>query len=378
MKTLLFLTGGPYFWPHQKTVRLKYELLSEHFQGFIVSFVSRREWRRVPIGRFELIGRPISGRIYGVLPLRLLLRVLSTIVAGLRLRLTRRRFDVIIASDPFVTGLLAWVLSLLTGAKFIVEVNNDFQSPANWGVASRNLVTVLKATYVRLVTPFVLNRAHGVRLLYATQVAGFPGLTNPGKYACFPDFVATRLFGPDVSNPRRILFVGHPWHTKGVDLLLRAFNTVSPEYPAWTLRIVGYLPEKERYRPLFEANPRIEFVGPVMPDDIVSLVADCSLFVLPSRSEGMPRVLIEAMASGKPIIASRVGGIPHYVHHDETGLLFDSEDLEGLTRVLRRALQDPDRLRLIAERGARHAREELSDTRYAEEMRRLVVGVATS
>ena len=41
MKTLLFLTGGPYFWPEQETVRLKYELLSAHFEGFVVSFVSR-------------------------------------------------------------------------------------------------------------------------------------------------------------------------------------------------------------------------------------------------------------------------------------------------------------------------------------------------
>ena len=378
MKTLLFLTGGPYFWPHQKTVRLKYELLSEHFQGFIISFVSRPEWRRVAIGRFELIGRPVSGRTYGVLPLRLLLRVAFTIAVGLRLRLTGRRVDVIIASDPFVTGLLAWVLSVLTGTKFIVEVNNDFQSPANWGVRSLNLVTFLKSAYVRLVTPFVLNRAHGVRLLYPAQVAGFLGLKAPGKYACFHDFVATRLFVPDASDSRRILFVGHPWYTKGVDVLLRAFAAVSPEFPEYSLRIVGYLPEREQHRALFEGNPRIEFVGPVMPDAVMNEMHGCSLLVLPSRSEGMPRVLIEAMASGKPIIASRVGGIPHYITHGETGLLFERDDTETLAKLLRELLGDPAYRHLLGERGLRHASAHLSDVRYADGMARLIAGVAAS
>ena len=372
MKTLLFLTGGPYFWPEQETVRLKYDLLSEHFEGFIASFVSRSEWQQASLGRFELVGRPTLGWVYNVLPLRLLLRILFTLTTGLRLHFFRKRLDVIVACDPFLTGLLAWVLSVITRARFVVEVNNDFQSVANWDVRSLNLLTFLKATYVRVVAPFVLNRAHGVRLLYRTQVEGFRGLRDPHKYACFHDFVATRLFRVDGSEPKRILFVGHPWYTKGVDLLLQAFNAVSPEYPDYMLRIVGYLPEKEENRALFEGNPRIEFVGPVMPDVVIRLMADCAVFVLPSRSEGMPRVLIEAMAAGKPIIASRVGGIPHYIEHGQTGLLFERDDVESLTKLLREVLANGEYRRRLGQTGSSYAREFLSDRRYAEGMARLI------
>jgi glycosyltransferase involved in cell wall biosynthesis len=375
VKTLLILTGGPYFWPHQRTVRLKYELLSEHFHGFILSFVSRKEWRRARVGRFELIGRWTSGRVYGMLPLRLLLRVLFTLGAGLRVHFLRKRIDVIIAPDPFLTGMLAWILSLVTRARLIVEVNNDFQSPANWGVESLNLLTFLKSAYVRLVTPFVLNRAHGVRLLYPTQLAGFRRLRAPDKYVCFHDFVATRFFVPDTSDPRRVLFVGHPWYTKGVDVLLRAFAAVSPEYPDYSLRIVGYLPEREEHRALFEGNPRIEFVGPVMPDAVIEQVRECSVLVLPSRSEGMPRVLIEALASRKPIVASRVGGIPHYITHGETGLLFEREDVETLAKLLRELLGDPAHRHELGARGMRHANVHLSDERYVDSMARLIAGV---
>jgi glycosyltransferase involved in cell wall biosynthesis len=376
VKTLLFLTGGPYFWPEQETVRLKYELLSAHFEGFVVSFVSRVEWKRASIGRFELIGRPTFGRIYNVLPLRLLLRLVFTLTSSLRLHFSRRRIDVIVASDPFVTGLLAWILSLITRARFVVEVNNDFQALANWGVRSLNLLTILKTAYVRLVAPFVLNRAHGVRLLYRTQVAGFRGLRDPGKYACFHDFVATSLYGASAGEARRILFIGHPWYTKGVDVLLRAFNAVSPEYPEYTLRLVGYLPEKDENRALFAENPRVEFVGPVMPDAVIRLMSDCAVFVLASRSEGMPRVLIEAMVSGKPIIASRVGGIPHYIQHGLTGLLFERDDVQSLTKLLRDVLSSDDYRRGLGENARRYAREQLSDRRYTEGMVRLITAVA--
>src|SRR6185503_18579900 len=199
---------------------------------------------------------------------------------------------------------------------------------------------------------------------------------HPGKYACFHDFVATSLYGASAGEARRILFIGHPWYTKGVDVLLRAFNAVSPEYPEYTLRLVGYLPEKDENRALFAENPRVEFVGPVMPDAVIRLMSDCAVFVLASRSEGMPRVLIEAMVSGKPIIASRVGGIPHYIQHGLTGLLFERDDVQSLTKLLRDVLSSDDYRRGLGENARRYAREQLSDRRYTEGMVRLITAVA--
>jgi glycosyltransferase involved in cell wall biosynthesis len=112
-----------------------------------------------------------------------------------------------------------------------------------------------------------------------------------------------------------------------------------------------------------------------MPDAVIRLMAECAVFVLPSRSEGMPRVLIEAMAAGKPIIASRVGGIPHYIEHGQTGLLFDRDDVESLTKLLRDILASTEYRRRLGQTGSRYAREYLSDTRYAEGMARLITAV---
>jgi glycosyltransferase involved in cell wall biosynthesis len=374
VKTLLFLTAGPYFWPHESMIRMRFELLSEHFDGFILSYVSRHEWRRVNIGRFELNGYRIPPVLYRFFLTRQLLRTLFVLSRALTLHVRERRIDAIVAYDVFGTGVLGYILSRLLGARLVVEVNNDFGNKANWNVKSWNLITYLKSTWVRFVGAFVMNRADAVRGIFPGQLRGFTRLRPSTRVEYFHPCVATSLFRrePIVNPARRILFVGRPFYLKGVDLLLRAFNDIADEFPDFTLRIVGHLPEKDEYRHLFEGHPQIEFFGSVMPDKVLDLAADCYVLVLPSRSEGMPRVLMEAMASGRPIIASSVGGIPHYIRHAETGVLFEREDVEGLKKALREVLSDEEYATRLGRAGRRYVLEELSDRRHVEAMTRML------
>ena len=203
MATLLVLTAGPYFWVNQRPATLKYELLSEHFDGFILSFISRKEWRRAKIGRFELVGRPISTRLYGIFLVRLLVRIVFILGTALRLHYWRKRLDVVLAPDPFMTGLLAYVIGKLTGARVVVEVNNDFANSDNWGTDMPVLVRRLKALWVSRVGTFTMRRAHCVKLLYPTQVDAFYRASDPGQIACFHDFVATSHFEPKPPAPLR-------------------------------------------------------------------------------------------------------------------------------------------------------------------------------
>ena len=373
VKTLLFLTAGPYFWPKEAMTRMRFELLSEHFDGFILSYVSRHEWRRVTIGNFELNGYCVRPALYGFFLTRQLLRTLFVLSRALTLHVRRRRIDAIVAYDTFGTGVLGYILSRLIGARLVVEVNNDFRNKANWNVQSWNLIAYLKSTWVRFVGPFIMNRADAVRAIYPGQLDGFERLRPSTRVEYFHPCVATSLFRDPLQNPaRRILFIGRPFYLKGVDLLLRAFNDIAEEFPEFTLRIVGHLPERDEYRHLFEGKPRIEWYGSVMPDKALELAADCHVLVLPSRSEGMPRVLMEAMASGRPIIASSVGGIPHYIRHGETGVLFEREDVEGLKKALRDVLSDDDYATRLGRNGRRYILEELSDRRHVEAMTRML------
>jgi glycosyltransferase involved in cell wall biosynthesis len=370
--TLLCLTSGPYFWTHQRTTRAKYEALSERFQGFVLSFVCRGVSSE-RIGTFDLVVRPVGARLYGNPIVRAIVRAVFFIAASLRLHWTCRKLDVIVACDPFMTGVLGLVIGWLTGARLIVELNGDYLKPASWSVERPGISTRLKLWYVKTIVPFVLKRAAGVKLCYPGQSAAYAGGWDPEKCRAFHEFVPVRLFRSDQSTSEGyVLFVGHPWYTKGVDVLIKAFNSVSPDCPDVELRIVGYLPERSEFRQLYESNPRVRFTGPVMPDEIVPLMAGCRALVLPSRSEAMGRVILEAWGSGKPVIASRAGGIPSYVDDGETGLLFDSEDVAGLAHALERVLTDRALADELGRRGYEHAVAELSEARYVEHFASLV------
>ncbi len=374
MRTIVFLTAGPYFWAEEPTVRRRYELLSRRYRGFILSLVSRKGYRRVRIGEFELRGCYLPRWAAERSAIRGLWRVLFMIGTILRLHWLGRRVDVVVAYDPLLTGLIAYVASRLTGSRLTVEVNGVYTDPDNWrkpgGQATRT--GRAKCRIARMLIPFVLARADAVKLLYPEQLNGARTQIAADRCVCFHNFVAVDTFDANGSDGRYILFAGHPWYRKGVDVLIRAFNRLTRDLPDYRLRIVGYLPERADYPELHRDNPRIEFTGPVMPGQMIALMRDCSVVVLPSRSEAMGRVLLEAMASRKPIVASNVGGIPTYVKDGENGLLFRSEDDVDLSEKLRVVLATPGYARELAERGYRYMHGHLSEEAYLRKFDELV------
>jgi glycosyltransferase involved in cell wall biosynthesis len=139
---------------------------------------------------------------------------------------------------------------------------------------------------------------------------------------------------------------------KGVDVLLRAVQSV---YGARFV-IVGAGDERAQLEHAAESlgvRERVLFLGP--RDDVPALLAASDAFVLPSRFEGTPLALLEAMAAGKPVVASAIPGTDEIVADGETGLLVRPNDSDALAAALRRVVSDPGlRARLGAAAG-RHA-----------------------
>jgi glycosyltransferase involved in cell wall biosynthesis len=102
------------------------------------------------------------------------------------------------------------------------------------------------------------------------------------------------------------------------------------------------------------------------------LMEECSIFVLPSRTDAMARVLMDAMAARKPIIASRVDGTPYYLEHGRTALLFESENVDELTAHLENLLTDAPLADRLAAAAYERVHSELSEERYAERFRDMV------
>jgi glycosyltransferase involved in cell wall biosynthesis len=90
----------------------------------------------------------------------------------------------------------------------------------------------------------------------------------------------------------------------------------------------------------------------------------CFALLLPSRTEAMGRVLLEAMAAGKPIVGARVDGIPRVIRPDHNGLLFECGNVEDLAAQLERLMADPAFARALGENGRADVHERLSPTAY--------------
>jgi len=166
-------------------------------------------------------------------------------------------------------------------------------------------------------------------------------------------------------NAKVIGFIGRLVREKGVEELLEAIGQVIKEIPEAKLLVVGDTLASdrdrrttERLQELIQQNnleARIEFTG--FRDDIPELLAIMDLFVLPSHREGMPRSILEAMAAGKPVVATNIRGSREEVVHGETGYLVPVNDPNRLAEAIIGILSD----RMLAERMGEAGRQRAVD-----------------
>lgn len=267
-------------------------------------------------------------------------RVLRTVSIGLEIH-RKRQVHVIYVYDPLTLGLCGAILKWITGARLVTEINGHLLTAGF--LEKQTLSGWLKKKAYQAVIALSLQNSNHVKLLNHKMVEEFGAFIPRGRYSIFSDFVPTECFKPVGEDQKFIFFVGHPFYLKGVDLLIKAFKRLSPEFPDYRLKIMGFNnTDPDVYTTLAGDCKAIEFLKPVFYEEIIPLFQNCSFFVLPSRSEAMGRVLIEAMAAGKAVVASRVGGIPEVVEEGRTGLIFTSGNVDELEQGMRVLLEQPE------------------------------------
>ena len=153
-------------------------------------------------------------------------------------------------------------------------------------------------------------------------------------------------FFPAVELPVRqqVLFVGRIQAAKGVFDLLHAWVKVLIHCPDAQLTMIG----EDHTNGVFLQQARslglsqfISLKGPLPSSLVADMMRESRLFCLPSHKEGTPVSVMEALACGLPVIATRVGGIPDIVAHGTTGLLVEKGDIQGLADALIGLFRDP-------------------------------------
>lgn len=177
---------------------------------------------------------------------------------------------------------------------------------------------------------------------------------------------------PDPGRPPRILFMGgfaNP--VKGGSVLVEALPALGAACPRARVDLAG---PGEPPPALATGQGHVRWLGWLDEDAKRAALAAADLFVLPSTSEGLPVALLEAMAHGKGIVATRVGGVPEVMEHGRQGLLVPPGDPGALARALAELAGDPGRARALGA-GARWRAAELAPERIAERLDALYLEV---
>jgi glycosyltransferase involved in cell wall biosynthesis len=260
-------------------------------------------------------------------------------------------------------GIAGIILKWVTGAKLIVEIPGVPEDAFRYDDPEPGIRASVKRFFANYLLLFAGKSADCLKLLYPWQLQKYPRLRDE-KVAVFHDFVPVHVISPDRSEERFILLVGYPWYRKGVDVLIRAFKLIAAQFPDYKLKLIGYCPDREFLNNLAASCPQIEFLGPRPNELALKEIGACSMYVSASRSEAMGRVLLEAMAARKPIVASAVAGVPYYINDNDNGLLFQSENVEELAAKLATLLSSPELQTRLAARGYEKVFSEYDEQSY--------------
>jgi len=167
-----------------------------------------------------------------------------------------------------------------------------------------------------------------------------------------------------------ILFVGRLTQAKGVDILLKAVKILKNKHSKYLkIAIAGDGPLKENLNNMaveLGVDGEVEFLG--VRKDIEELMISSKIFVLTSRWEGLPMVILEAMSRGMSIIATRVGGIPEIIENGKEGILISPEDPETLAQAINDLLENEELQEKLSQAAYRKVRENYSIEAYSANM----------
>lgn len=166
---------------------------------------------------------------------------------------------------------------------------------------------------------------------------------------------------PSYEIPNRILFVGYLNQRKRPDLALKAFHLARKQVPELNLYFAGAAIDSRLTHQLhdFVAENRlgdcVQFLGHLSEADVLEAYQQMSILLLTSELETSPMVIEQAMAAGKAVVATAVGGVPFLVDHGRTGLLIEPNEPDQLARALVTLAQDPELRRRMGQAARQEA-----------------------
>ncbi|MEM1552340.1 MAG: glycosyltransferase [Candidatus Bathyarchaeia archaeon] len=367
---IVFVGGARYSQPLDHTSAKKFQLLAQLGEIFVIGFsqdIRPRYFKEH--AQFYLLPKwPLPA-----------LRYLTLFLIGPWLALWliwRRGVQVLVAQSPY-EGFAAALSKKISGwfkrkIVLIIESHGDFEE--SLFLQRRVRLPSLYRFLMRHVAKFALKHADLLRAISNSTRAQLEQWA-PGKpIVQFPTWTDIEAFFKVGAAGEKtfdaIVFAGVLTSLKGVHVLIDAFAQVAQEFPDAQLWIIGKA-ENKGYAQLLKAqvarlglNGRVIFMNAMPQQELARKIAQARALVLPSLSEGLGRVVIEAMACSIPVIGSRVGGIPEIIQDGVTGFLVLPGDVNALAQRIRWILSHPEEAKQMGQRAREFAERFFSAKAY--------------
>jgi len=249
----------------------------------------------------------------------------------------RLKPDATLAFFGVPSGAVAWLVKKIHKIPYVISLRGGdvpgFR-PYDFRVYHKLIAPLLRLIWKNAFA--VVANSHGLRELALAFDSRF-------DIAIIPNGVDLGLYetkAREWSAPR-LLSVGRLVYQKGLDLAMYALAGLKEI--RWEWHIAGDGPQMEALQSLakdLDVEDRVVFHGWQSREKLIGLYKQSSLFLFPSRHEGMPNAVLEAMASGLPVIASRIAGSEELVMDGETGFLVPSEDVGSLGAAIHKLVND--------------------------------------
>ena len=360
---LVMLKGGP---THDINDHLTYhaEILSPMFEGEIWTYGNEAVTRKV--GRFQIhcVAVPDGGSAPSMI------KFLSAVVKSINARADalRARKVTFTTYEPFVQPLVAYWLARKLKGRLIIEFPGTYKDSDNLADVGKRWLRRVKYRQQQLLAQLCVGIADAVRVHFPGQNDNFIHIPASKPTSQYYDAIRLDRFKTtDVDSDQYILFVGYPFRRKGVDVLLEAWRNIAQYHPGWRLVLIGH----ELDNHMAEADlksAQVEYLRPMNNTRLAPWIQRSSIVVVPSRSDTMPRILMEAAAAGRPRVATRVGGMPFMMTDGIDGLLVPPSDHAALSGALEKLILNRNFRERIGAAGLATVKSQFSGERYCSDL----------
>ncbi len=274
-----------------------------------------------------------------------------------------KRADAVLINLPNYLSILAWWVCLLQRKRFAIRMAGNWPEVIRLAFHNHGMFVLgnIAACPHQLLVKAIVKTSD-VTIVNGQELADIYGRNNPHVVRV----VSSTFHNTDIASTIagsgfdecQILYAGRLQLDKGLSELFQAAKDLLAEGLKLRILLAGEGCRREDIRKEAEELgiiDRVEFLGWIAIEKLKDIYRTCDIFVFPSYSEGMPKVITEAMANGLPVVVTNVGGMPSIVQDGKTGFVVPKKDAPALQNALRKLILDKPLRQRMAEVGLKRS-----------------------